>query len=766
LETTAFLAPRGSPARRLHPSVSAIAKGLGRVRKRAFGLVSREHILSLADQAIVSATGFLTTFLIVRWSGPTQLGIYALGLSLLLSVMGFQDSLILQPYQIQRFYPEGTPAERAGASLTLSILFSAGSILVLTVAALGFMVWHAGPEIVVMTWAIAGILPFALTRDFARRFAFAHLNAGRVLVLDLAAAIIQLSALSWLGASGRMSALGACAALGAACALPTALWFYSARTEFTFRLRHLRTAFTETWALGKWLLTGRITIQVQQYVTYWLAAALGGAAVTGVYAACMSIIGFANPMMVGLTNTFMPKAVLAWKHHGGPGLWHETIRNTTLIAAVMAAFSLAVILAGESVMRILYHGKEFEGHDQTLVVLALATSLGALGTPSSIALATMKRPRSIVMITIVETVLTVVLVWVLMTEWGLLGAAYAMLVGNVVGSVARWVALFVRVPKVCDPEPVMRVLQEFTKCVDSSHCTVTRIGGERDGDAEIFIINSVGPQPIWRTDNAVVVKLYKPEAPFNFETVQAQIDSLSNLHAVLDGRQINGWRISVPRLLYVCKSPLAVVMTAVPGQSIGSYTSRSDVLTPRIFLEAARTFAMAMEQCWSSGRRHGDLHLGNILFDIEAKNISIIDPGWREDCRVCNDVTKFKSAAVADLTHVLWELAIDAMDLIRGPTVRFSQETFIENVLLSIVEGIDSREEKRRLLNEIWGCAQQHLTDRIERPWSLKGVWNRFVGQVAMGRIRSILERVNSHANVCTGRADKVNFERAMQSSQ
>jgi hypothetical protein len=104
--------------------------------KHAFSLVSREHVLSLADQAIVSVTGFLTTLLIARLSGSTQLGIYALGLSLLLSLVAFQESLILQPYLIQRFYPEGTAAERAGASLALSILFSLGSILVLTVAAI------------------------------------------------------------------------------------------------------------------------------------------------------------------------------------------------------------------------------------------------------------------------------------------------------------------------------------------------------------------------------------------------------------------------------------------------------------------------------------------------------------------------------------------------------------------------------------------------------------------------------------------------------
>jgi O-antigen/teichoic acid export membrane protein len=730
--------------------ISAITENVRRSWKYVFRLVSREHFFALIDQAIVSATGFLTTFLIARWAGSTQLGIYALGLSLLLTVLGFQDSLILQPYQIQRYYPGGTSAERAGASLTLSILFSAGSLLILIVAALGLLAWRASSETIVMAWAIAGIVPFALTRDFARRFGFAHLKTARVLLLDLAAAIIQLSILGWLGASGRMSATSAYAALCGACAFPTIIWLYYARAEFAVRPQHVRIALKQTWALGKWLLVGRTTSQMQGYVTYWLAAAIGGAAVTGAYAACMSIVGFANPLMIGLTNVMKPKLVLAWKHGGGPGLWRETIRNTALIAALMMAFSLAVLLAAEQVMGFLYHGKEFDGHGQTLVVLALAMSAGTLGTAASIALATMKRPRAIIAITTIGAALTVPLVWVLMTKWGLLGAAYGMLAGNVTGAVGRWMAFYVIVPKVCDLAPVERVLQEFTKCVDNSRWTVTRLNGNED--AEVFAINSTGRQPIWSKYSAVVVKLIKLEAASPFEIMQAQTD----LHTALDDREINGWRISVPRPLYVCKSPPALVVTEVPGQPIGSYTSRSDALTSQILLDAARTFAMAIEQYWSSGRRHGDLNFGNVLFDLEAKKISFIDAGTPADCRICSNITKFQSAPVCDLSHLLWEVAHDVTDLVedlvRSQTARMSNEMFAETILCTIVDRIDSREEKRRLLNDIWICAQQHLDDKLDLPWSFRGASNRsakqIVKKVAKRRIASILARVEAHINI------------------
>jgi len=419
----------------MRPSLSAIAKTVG-------AIISPEHVFALADQAVVSGTSFLTTLLIARWSSSSQLGVYAVGISLLLSVQTFQESLILEPFIIQRHYQDGTPAERAGASLLLSFLFAGASIVILTAVATSFLSWAGGSEMIAMTFAVAAVLPFALAREFARRFSFAHHLFRHAFFLDLAVALIQLLTLSWLGVSGRMSALSAAAALGSACAVTAGAWLYRTRAEFAVRVKHLGTVLKQTWTLGKWLLAGRITLQVQGYVTYWISIIIAGAAVTGIYTACFSIVAFANPLLIGLNNSFFPRAVSAWKSGGGPALWREAIRNTVLIAVLMTAFTLAVLLAGEHVMRFLYHGAEYEGHGQMLTVLALALFAGAVAAPPSFALATMERPRPIVTTGVFGAGITVALIWVLMMRWGLLGAAYGLLGGSAAGSVARWIAFY------------------------------------------------------------------------------------------------------------------------------------------------------------------------------------------------------------------------------------------------------------------------------------------------------------------------------------
>jgi O-antigen/teichoic acid export membrane protein len=161
----------------------------------------------------------------------------------------------------------------------------------------------------------------------------------------------------------------------------------------------------------------------------------------------MSVVAFANPLIMGFSNILTPKAVLAWKEGGGARLRRQAIQDALALGAVTALFCAAVLLAGEDLVRLLYHGKEYEGHGATLTVLALALLAAAVGMPATNALASMERPRAIVWAGSIGALLTTVLVWRLMAEWGLLGAAYGVLVGNIAGSVGRWAAFLALVPR-------------------------------------------------------------------------------------------------------------------------------------------------------------------------------------------------------------------------------------------------------------------------------------------------------------------------------
>ena len=59
-----------------------------------------QGIVSLADQAVASATNFLTGVIIARACSKEELGLYMLGFSLILLMTDFQTSLITTPYMV------------------------------------------------------------------------------------------------------------------------------------------------------------------------------------------------------------------------------------------------------------------------------------------------------------------------------------------------------------------------------------------------------------------------------------------------------------------------------------------------------------------------------------------------------------------------------------------------------------------------------------------------------------------------------------------
>jgi O-antigen/teichoic acid export membrane protein len=709
--------------------------------------------LALADQAVISGASFLTTVTIGRWCLPSELGVYLMGVSLVVSWLGIQDTLISIPYTFQRHRPVGSPAEHAGSSLTLSGLLSTVAFVVMAVTTPALSAGRAPPELVMVTLALAGLLPFLLLREFGRGFAIAHLHMGRALMLDSAVAAMQLAGIGVLAWTGQLSAVTAFAAIGAACALAGFVWLYLARERFVMRAGRLRATMQQSWSLGKWLFANQLTLLMQSQITYWLLAWIVGTTATGVYAACMSIAFFANPLLAGLGNVLAPKAALAFEEGGGPRLQSQAIRDSLALGLAMTLFCVVVLLVGDDVIRLLFHGKEYEGQGHTIAVLAFAPLATAVGMPAASALTGIGRPRALVWTGSFGLVLTVVLGSCLVIEWGVQGAAYGYLAGNAARSAALWVTFLTLVPRLRpDPmrmdldsrsAPVAQVLQQLTQ--SSKDCGwVIKLLAE-GVEAKVYAARSQDWQPIWQTHRDLVIKLYKPGTGRNVELVRAQFDSLSRLHAALNNRTTNDWKTYTPAPLYVCESPLALVMTMTPGAMLSLCLETADNMTPEVSESVARAVVGAMQTCWSMGQLHGDLHLDNILCDVVNRGLSFLDMGVpAKPLFLCDDVTKGFYPASHDLAFLLFNV-VDGRD--HGP-VRLRQQMFAERVLRVFIETIGPFEEKKRLLDEIHARARAHLMTSLNTSLSPRGLWLVLVRRIASRRIDRFLTKLRTDVGI------------------
>ncbi|MET0538761.1 MAG: hypothetical protein ABWZ64_12590 [Xanthobacteraceae bacterium] len=124
----------------------------------------------------------------------------------------------------------------------------------------------------------------------------------------------------------------------------------------------------------------------------------GGAVVTGIYAACTSIVAFANPLIFGFFNILTPRFVRTLRSEGLLALRRQAARDALVLGAVMATFFVLVLLFGDELMQLLYPGSEYRGNGHTLVVLAAASMVAAIGAPAAVALMTAEHARAVALI--------------------------------------------------------------------------------------------------------------------------------------------------------------------------------------------------------------------------------------------------------------------------------------------------------------------------------------------------------------------------------
>jgi O-antigen/teichoic acid export membrane protein/tRNA A-37 threonylcarbamoyl transferase component Bud32 len=694
------------------------------------------HFLALMDQAVVSGTSLLSTVLVGRFTVPSQLGIYTIGLSILGSVLAVQDSLVLLPYTIQRHRSTRTPEEHAGLSLLHSAYLAAAATVALAIAAVVMMTLWAEADLAWLVCILVLTVPFALQREFNRTYAFAHLDMANALILDASVAALQLSALGWLGWTGRMSAAGACAALGGACALTSLLWLYRARSNFSVRSDQVRQATAESWRLGKWLCAGQVTVTIQGYVSYWMLPLLIGMAETGVYAACNSIASLANPLLIAFRNTLTPRAVLAFKEGGRARLRRQALRDALLLVAVMSLFCFAILIGGDTLMSVVYHGPEYGGHGHVVTILALAVLAGAAGAPASNALASIERPQAIVLATSVGTVVTVAAICILSIEQGLLGAAYGMLAGSAAGAAARWVAFLTVLARSdavdCSRSPVAQVLRQLGPATDWD---VRPLGEGAQG--RTYGVSSCDGGVLWQGYRDLVIKLY-PDGQVGAETARRQFDAQMRLHWAVDGRTVHGWTFRAPVPLHLSASPPAMVMTMAAGVDLNkSFVACRN--QPAEMLESmARALVSVMRPHWAAGYSHGDLCLQNILWDPGRRVLTFIDADTPVGAGAGDGVQNEWYPASRDLAGVVCDVATDIHTI--DERVASRKRAFAESVLSAFLRTMEAAEQERSLVAEVRAFARAELKS-LDLTWSAQGLCHVLQRRVAMPRIDRLLTR-------------------------
>jgi len=401
----------------------------------------RSGMFSIFDQAVVNGTSFVTTLLIARSCLQEELGVYSLAWTIVLFLTALQANLITVPYTMYCHRRSGAAlAEYAGSTLAHQLITSLGAVACF----LGLSVllsFGLGPaRMRPAAWVLLGVVPFLLLRDYARRFAFAHLALATAVTIDVVTAVLQLGSLLALREFGLLSAGTAYAAMGMACAVAGLCWWFLDRQPMRFSRVRFLADWKRNWSFGRWAMLSQLT-SVAFYALPWLLASVHGEAATGELHACNSLVGLSSLFIIGLNNLLVPKAARAFGQQGAHALFGVLRLATFWVVVVLGGLCVGTYFAGNSLAEIIY-GTKYAGTGALLTVLALATLTDSMGIVASTGMWAIDRPGTGMIGDVAQVLVALGVALWLVFPLGTMGIAIALLAGRTTGALVRWLTFW------------------------------------------------------------------------------------------------------------------------------------------------------------------------------------------------------------------------------------------------------------------------------------------------------------------------------------
>lgn len=413
---------------------------LGRSLRGVLHTHVRQGVLTLLDQAFVSGTNFLTTVILGRVCLRHELGLYAMGFSLLLMLMGVSRALVWMPYITHAPHRAGRRLDRYTGSVTVHMaVFCLLTALGLAVAAALTGLSASGAELSGLLGVLAVAAALMLSREYVRRVYLARLDVLWALVFDVGLAGLQLAGLGILVLGGLLSARGAYGVIALACGLGAAGWLLVMRHRLRIRRRQVWVDWRRNWKSARWMFPAALITVAGGNVYPWILALFHGAVSVGAFTAAQGVIFFANPLLLGMCNFFGPFAAHTYARGGVHRLSRAVWWSTLGLLAVMGLFCAVVSVWGGELVQLIY-GPRYAGQGEVVRALAYLQLAQAAGIPVSFGLLALHRADYELKTAVIQLAVTFTLGLWCVERFGAAGVGYAGLVGCLAAVVLQWFA--------------------------------------------------------------------------------------------------------------------------------------------------------------------------------------------------------------------------------------------------------------------------------------------------------------------------------------
>lgn len=379
------------------------------------------------DQGLSSLTTFMAGILLARSCSKDDYAVYVLAFSIILTVLGFQRSLISTPYTICRNdFREGLRFRYLSAIFLFRRLLLGGVV----VLGLPFLMWvifkktpDQWPFLILFLLTLAGYTYCAFMKDtlLAELKVNENLWLGIVVNLSVLAGLLLLFFLDRLTVSYYFVLLAVCMLL-----FPKAfrMFIYAGR-KVRLTQRQAFFFFRISWRQGKWLTATSVLFSVTSQVYPWVMMFFWGSAEVAVFGVATGASRFFNPVLLGLKSYYLPRLSMCRDDR------REYLHTLGGLFILMCGLAIILIPVGYfwggAIIELLYSSK-YQGLGILAFLVFCDQAVMVMVLPVEIGLNAQKRTDALFKGVLIRMVLMLVLGLFLCIKFGAAGCVMAFII--------------------------------------------------------------------------------------------------------------------------------------------------------------------------------------------------------------------------------------------------------------------------------------------------------------------------------------------------
>ncbi len=397
-------------------------------------LAANEMAMAVGDQILVSGTTFLIGIAAARLLGLEQFGQFAMVLILAGLVQAFVNSLLASPMMTLAGRRQGRSVHYFATLLVWSALQTAiGGLFVglIIAVALGFrdggVPW--GLAAAAATYSIAQNFHFML-----RRILFARQRAWQALLLDVARyGLLVLVGLAW-WLLGHRATVSSVLWLLASTALFSAVPVIQALSQGRVSSRLLGAIWNRHWPFARWLvLMTLLTFGHEQAIALGLGFVLSDEAVGGLRAG-QYLLGITHFITMAMDNFVPQGAARALSSGGETGLRTYLVRTLVRFGLPTGMLIVGLFIFAEPALHAVF-GEGYAVFAPILRIFAVSYVCIFVRDIWSHYFRAKERTDVIFRSFVASTVVSLILIYPLISWWGVTGAAVVILAAHLTSTI-------------------------------------------------------------------------------------------------------------------------------------------------------------------------------------------------------------------------------------------------------------------------------------------------------------------------------------------